>query len=495
MKPTETEDNANGEKVVSLKTDDDPVVTADHAESYHQNVSESSMKEGDTPDEKVLVLSSENGGEIVEVSHESPVSDAKWVCKSPSGCVSSTDSGWPSFVTKSSSQPYSLSEEEQAKVAALNLQHKALEACQKFLGGWACSDSEDDGNEDEDEDFDSEECEEYKFFERVFAEDVELRKYYENHHKDGDFYCLVCGGVGKKVWKRFKDSAALIQHSTAVLRTKRMRAHRAYAHVICKVVGWDIDQVPAIVLKDLDSSLAASRKLLAEPQKPAVSGIDDKCASRESPVSDAEWVCQSPSGCSGWPVTKSSSQPYSLSAEEQAKVAALNLQHRALEACQKFLGGYAGSDSDEDDNEDEDEDEDKDYDSEECEEYKFFERVFAEDVELRKYYENHHKDGDFYCLVCGGVGKKVWKRFKDSAALIQHSTAVLRTKRMRAHRAYAHVICKVVGWDIDQLPAIVLKDLDSSLAASKKLLAEPQKPAVSVIDDSCGVPDENPADH
>ena len=39
------------------------------------------------------------------------------------------------------------------------------------------------------------------------------------------------------------------------------KAIRAYAQVICKVVGWDIDQMPAIVLKDLDSSLAGSRKL------------------------------------------------------------------------------------------------------------------------------------------------------------------------------------------------------------------------------------------
>jgi len=42
-----------------------------------------------------------------------------------------------------------------------------------------------------------------------------LREYYENNSKKGDFYCLVCGGVKKKMWKRFKDCVALIQHSTA----------------------------------------------------------------------------------------------------------------------------------------------------------------------------------------------------------------------------------------------------------------------------------------
>jgi hypothetical protein len=83
---------------------------------------------------------------------------------------------------------------------------------------------------------------------------------------------------------------------------------------------------------------------------------------------------------------------------------------------------------------------------------------------------DNSKKGDFYCLVCGGIKKKMWKRFKDCVALIQHSTTVLRTKRKRAHRAFAQVVCKVIGWDINQLPTIVLKDLDSSLATSKKLL-------------------------
>ncbi|KAG5091411.1 hypothetical protein JHK82_050189 [Glycine max] len=360
-------------------------------------------------------------------------------------------------------------------------QHKALEACQKFLVGDAGSDGDEDDKDDEDEDefvddYDSKECEEYKFFEKVFAEDGDLRRYYESNQKEGDFHCLVCGGIGKKVWKRFKNCKSLIHHSTAILRTKGKRAHRAYAQVICKVVGWDIDQLPAIVLKDLDSSLTGSRKLLE---------------SQESLVSGAEWESESPkagfsSTASGWPSfddIKSSSLTYSLSAEEKAIVAMLQLQHRALEACQKFLVGDAGSDSDEDDEEAED-DELLHNDSKESEEYKFFEKVFAEDGDLRRYYENNHKEGDFYCLVCGGIGNKVWKRFKDCIGLIQHSTAILRTRRKQAHRAYAQVICKVIGWDIDQMPAIVLKDLDSSLAGSRKLFVEPKNPVVGCTDDT-----------
>ncbi|KAL5151489.1 hypothetical protein HKD37_13G037857 [Glycine soja] len=497
---------------------------------------DSFVKKGENSAEKVSELSLEKGEEVAKASHESLVSDAKWVCESPKAGVSSTASGWPSFNDiKAPPLTYSLSAEEKATVAVLQLQHKALEACQKFLVGDAGSDGDEDDKDDEDEDelvddYDSKECEEYKFFEKVFAEDGDLRRYYESNHKEGDFHCLVCGGIGKKVWKRFKNCKTLIHHSTAILRTKRKRAHRAYAQVICKVVGWDIDQLPAIVLKDLDSSLTGSRKLLGcekesvsldgkvlEPSSenggeivkrklPRFTGVDGTLwqsyknvifgapskaeESHESLVS--EWESESPkagfsSTASGWPSfddIKSSSLTYSLSAEEKATVAVLQLQHRALEACQKFLVGDAGSDSDEDDEEAEDEDELVDNDSEESEEYKFFEKVFAEDGDLRRYYENNHKEGDFYCLVCGGIGKKVWKRFKDCIGLIQHSTAILRTRRKRAHRAYAQVICKVVGWDIDQMPAIVLKDLDSSLAGSRKLFVEPKNPAAGCTDDT-----------
>ncbi|BAT92676.1 hypothetical protein VIGAN_07147500 [Vigna angularis var. angularis] len=466
-----------------------------------------------------------------EVSHESLVTDAKWVCKSPNSGISATDSGWPRFDDiKSSSLAYSLSAEEQATVAVLQLQHKALEACQKFFVGNAGSDGDEDDSDDEDEDelvdnYDPKECEEYRFFERVFAEDGDLRRYYENNHREGDFCCLVCGGIGKKVWKRFKDCAALIHHSTAILRTTRKRAHRAYAQVINKVVGCNIDQLPAIALNGLDSSLKDSRKLLgfekegdnldgkvSEPS--SENGREIVKESHESLVADAEWVSETAnsgfsSTASGWPSfndIKSSSLTYSLSAEEQATMAVLQLQHKALASCRKFLVGDTSFDSNEDgkddinsdsedDGEDDAEDEEQEdelvnsYDSKECKEYKFFEKVFDEDDDLRKYYENNHRDGDFYCLVCGGIRKKVWKRFKDSIALIQHSTSILRTKRKRAHRAYAQIICKVVGWDIDQLPAIVLKDLDSSMAGSKKLLVEPKKPAVGCLDDSNAEPD------
>ncbi|XP_061345681.1 uncharacterized protein LOC133291434 [Gastrolobium bilobum] len=283
MKATEAEDNADAGKHVSHESDDNK--PSEHAKGFHETVSESFVKEGENLDENVLDLRLENGGKLDEVSCESLASDVEWVL-TPNEGVSSKASGWPSFNTKSSSHTYSLSAEEQEIVSVLRLQHKALEACQEFLVGNAGSDSDKDGNDDDDDDdddgdedelvdyYDSEEREEYKFFERVFSDDVDLRRYYENNYKEGEYYCLVCGGIGKKVWKRFKNCIALLQHCTTIQRTKRKQAHRTYAQVICKVVGWDIDQLPAIVLKDFDSSLAASRNLLVEDKKPAVDHID-----------------------------------------------------------------------------------------------------------------------------------------------------------------------------------------------------------------------------
>ncbi|MED6205727.1 hypothetical protein PIB30_118725 [Stylosanthes scabra] len=266
MNQTNPQDNCAAANAVA------PLQSDEHAPS----ATECLLKKDGSLDEKALNLKSDNGGggggeEENGVSHESPVSGAGWVCKTPEA-----DSGWRSFNTKSSSQTHLLSAEERSTIAALDLQLKAVEACKAFLVGNTNSDSDEDNviedeDEDEDESIDGddnddegEETSEYKFFEKVFKEDGELRRYYENNCKEGHFYCLVCGAVWKKVWKRYKDCNQLLQHSTTVLRTKRMRAHRAYAQVICKVIGWDIDQLPA-----------NSRKILVESKKFAGDGIDD----------------------------------------------------------------------------------------------------------------------------------------------------------------------------------------------------------------------------
>ncbi|KAA8524004.1 hypothetical protein F0562_010565 [Nyssa sinensis] len=108
-----------------------------------------------------------------------------------------------------------------------------------------------------------------------------------------------------------------------------------------------------------------------------------------------------------------------------------------------------------------------------CEECEFFFKVFMEDAELRGYHEKNYEGGDFCCLVCSGIGKKVGKRFKHCVALVQHSISMTNTKKKWAHRAYGQVICEVLGWDIRWLPTIILS-LGNPLSLSLSKTGETQ---------------------
>lgn len=85
------------------------------------------------------------------------------------------------------------------------------------------------------------ECDVSNFFLGLFSEDDDLRRYYEENWENGWFSCLVCGGIGEKVGKKFKDCSALVQHSIAVSKTKRKVAHRAFATEVCRVLCWDMN--------------------------------------------------------------------------------------------------------------------------------------------------------------------------------------------------------------------------------------------------------------
>ncbi|KAF5202777.1 Zinc finger protein [Thalictrum thalictroides] len=156
----------------------------------------------------------------------------------------------------------------------------------------------------------------------------------------------------------------------------------------------------------------------------------------------------------GWaePVKKTITE---LCSEDKEKVSAIQLQKKSVKACQEFFGRNCDSDDDGEEEEDDEEDgmeEDHDEESEE----EFFLKVFKEDNELRNYYEKNFECGEFCCLVCGGIGEKVGKRFKNCVALIQHSNAISKTKRRNAHRAFGQAVCRVLGWNIERLPSIVL---------------------------------------
>ncbi|XP_057460412.1 uncharacterized protein LOC130750920 isoform X2 [Actinidia eriantha] len=185
-----------------------------------------------------------------------------------------------------------------------------------------------------------------------------------------------------------------------------------------------------------------------KPKPRGKKGNKNPPQSHPPPPSAVEWPCPDPlpPPALGWPVLKLPPTVAARlpSAEEQARFAAAQAQQKAVKAAQDY---FADSDSDSDDEDLMEEDE--------SEAYRFFLRVLTEDGELRSFYEKCWGGGDFFCLVCGGIGKKAGKRFKNCVALVQHANRIAKTKKRRAHRALAQVVCKVLGWDIDRLPAIV----------------------------------------
>ncbi|KAJ0046094.1 hypothetical protein Pint_04747 [Pistacia integerrima] len=205
-------------------------------------------------DSKFLNMEADKGVAVdCQESGPSLATSMEWPCLNPVDESSIVASGWPTLKPHTPSLVRLPSAEEQAKIDAVQLQQKVSEACREFFEKSAGSDGDQSDDEDGPED-----SEEFKFFLKVFIENSELRSYYEQNYEGGKFCCLVCGGIGKKVWKNFKSCLGLLQHSNAILKTKKKRAHRAFGQAICRVLGWDIDRFPTIVLKGepLSHSLA-----------------------------------------------------------------------------------------------------------------------------------------------------------------------------------------------------------------------------------------------
>ncbi|KAF3635527.1 putative peptide-N4-(N-acetyl-beta-glucosaminyl)asparagine amidase A-like [Capsicum annuum] len=182
------------------------------------------------------------------------------------------ESGWPSFKPQIKKQPHLPTDQELATVEANKVQQQALKAVSEYLKYSKNANDDEDDEEYDDDDDDMEVEEEDKgeknvsFFAKLFEEDVGLKEYYVKNSESGvgEFSCLVCCGVGKKGWKkRFKDCVALVQHSITIANARE--AHRAYGKVICRVLGWDINRLPSIVLTAGDKTGESSGKL-AEAQ-------------------------------------------------------------------------------------------------------------------------------------------------------------------------------------------------------------------------------------
>ncbi|KAK9074173.1 hypothetical protein SSX86_006770 [Deinandra increscens subsp. villosa] len=180
-------------------------------------------------------------------------SGREWPVNPPPADPPLTPSGWPELKLKPNPQPTRLPTPEELQKHNWNqVQQKALKAAKEFYSNEDSDENEDDMSEDSDNDNDNEEDDkEYDFFWKLINGDEEFKNYYVKHcGGGGEFSCLVCGGANEKQGKRYKDCIGLVQHSVSIAKTKRVRSHRAYGRAVCKVLGWDIDRLPASIVTD-----------------------------------------------------------------------------------------------------------------------------------------------------------------------------------------------------------------------------------------------------
>ncbi|XP_051197577.1 uncharacterized protein [Lolium perenne] len=160
----------------------------------------------------------------------------------PSPPASASPGPWPD--APSSSSPTQQPEPSPARLA----QRAALRAAEEFFSGNA-SDSDDDDEEEGSESEDAGDAAE-GFFVGLFERDAELRGYYERSYEEGEFVCIGCAGrkARRGRVRRFRDCVGLVQHARSATLCGRPRAHRALASAVCRVLGWDIERLPSIVI-------------------------------------------------------------------------------------------------------------------------------------------------------------------------------------------------------------------------------------------------------
>ncbi|KAL6606180.1 hypothetical protein ACP70R_041833 [Stipagrostis hirtigluma subsp. patula] len=142
-------------------------------------------------------------------------------------------------------------------------QREALRAAAEFFSGGG---SDDEGSESEGDE------EVAGFFMGLFERDAALRGHYEQGWEEGQFACMACAGRTARRGKarRFRGCVGLVQHARAAKRYGRPGAHRALAAVVCRVLGWDIERLPSIVMDPrgtLGQALAADPRAYAQEAK------------------------------------------------------------------------------------------------------------------------------------------------------------------------------------------------------------------------------------
>ncbi|RVX03997.1 hypothetical protein CK203_021684 [Vitis vinifera] len=202
-------------------TNPNPRPISKSSRTLHQTSISKTFKNTTTKKHKTKPKKLEKAKKQPESDPQPPASGAEW----PVQPISDQLSGWSKSPSLPTARPATA--EEEAKLIALQIQEKGLAACREFFSR---NESDDDDDDVDDDDLEEDGCEEFEFFVGLFSKDVELRSYYEKNNEGGIFCCLVCGGMGKKVGKRYKDCVGLVQHSSAISKTNKKRAHRSYGH-------------------------------------------------------------------------------------------------------------------------------------------------------------------------------------------------------------------------------------------------------------------------
>ncbi|KAL9274512.1 hypothetical protein AKJ16_DCAP15560 [Drosera capensis] len=173
-------------------------------------------------------------------------SDNPWPTTTDSPSSTPSSAGWAQFKPRPNNPTRRpATAHESASIIASKAQHKALNSSTDFFNDE--EEEEDDDNDGDEGHCDDEGSVEYSFFVNVFEGDRELRGYYEGNWRCGEFVCLVCGGMGLKLRKRHGNCVSLVTHCVTVRKTGRRKAHRRFGMVVCRVLGWDIGNLPNIV--------------------------------------------------------------------------------------------------------------------------------------------------------------------------------------------------------------------------------------------------------
>lgn len=165
-----------------------------------------------------------------------PTPGLDWLCNPPDNPTATT---WDTIKTSaraSSSRPPT--NDELSRLSAAQTQKEAVQFCRDYF---AEEEEEYDGDDDEDM-----ETEFFEFFAGTLEKVGDLAELYKKRWEQGEFVCLVCAGTGVKVWRKFANLVALVQHSLTISNTKRRCAHRAFGRAVCHALAWDAARLPSI---------------------------------------------------------------------------------------------------------------------------------------------------------------------------------------------------------------------------------------------------------